>query len=230
MKTRMFIVLALAGAFLPLAAESNGLAELAAKPEKAAAQPEKLTAKGDQPDVTETAAAAPKAVVEKKGRKSLTGRAAVITADRTDYDRKEGVILFDRNVSVDDEQYKMHADRMFVFLDGTNDLKRIVALGNVAITNEAKAAGCAKAVYTKAASRIVLYGDEQQPAWLRDAGGRKGDASEIKGQRITYWFDSETATVEGSIITVPGIKGKGGAKDLLGGALGGSDKKSEKAE
>ena len=225
MKTRMFIALALFGAFLPLAAASNGLADLAAKPEK-------LTAKGDQPDVTETvpAGAKPLAVVEKKGRKAQTGRAAVITADRTDYDRKEGVILFDRNVYVDDEQYQMHAERMFVFLDGTNDLKRIVALGNVAITNDTKAAGCAKAVYTKAASRIVLYGDEQQPAWLRDAGGKKGDASEIKGRRITYWFDSETATVEGSEISVPGIKGKGGAKDLLGGALGGSDKKSDKAE
>ena len=233
MKTRMFIALALVGAFLPLFAESNGLAALAGTPEPAEAKPEtpaekprKLVAKGDRPDVTEM----PKAVVEKKGKKGLSGRAAVITADRTDYDRKEGIILFDRNVYVDDEQYQMHAERLFVFLDGTNDLKRIVALGNVAITNETKAAGCSKAVYTKAASRIVLYGDEQHPAWLRDAGGKKGDASEIKGRRITYWFDSETATVEGSIVTVPGVKGKGGAKDLLGGALGGSDKKAEKAE
>ena len=34
-----------------------------------------------------------------------------------DFDRKEGVILFDRNVYVDDEQYQMHADRLFVFLE-----------------------------------------------------------------------------------------------------------------
>ena len=139
----------------------------------------------------------------------------MITADRTDYDRKEGVILFDRNVAVDDEQYQMHAERLFVFLDGTNDMKRLVALGNVAITNEDKSAWCAKAVYTKAASRIVMYGDERNPAWLRDAGGRPGDASEVRGLRITYWIDSGLATVEKSVITLPGLKGTNNPKDLF---------------
>ena len=228
MKTRMFIVLAFVGALLPLIAESNGLAALAGNPEapeaKPAGKPQKLVAKGDRPDVTEM----PKAVVEKKGKKGLSGRAAVITADRTDYDRKEGVILFDRNVYVDDEQYQMHAERMFVFLDGTNDLKRLVAIGNVAITNDAKAAGCSRAVYTKAASRIVLYGDDRHPAWLRDAGGKKGDASEVRGKRITYWFDSETATVEGATIEMPGIKG--GAKDIFDGPSRKADKDKKKAE
>ena len=167
----------------------------------------------------------PSVVVEKKGekgdkddkdkkpKKQITGRAAVITADRTDYDRKESVILFDRNVYVDDEQYQMRAERLFVFLDGTNDLKRLVAIGNVSITNDSKSAGCDRAVYTKAASRIVLYGSEQQPAWLRDAGGKKGDASEVQGLRITYWLDSGLATVEKSVIKLPGVKG--GAKDLF---------------
>ena len=193
-------------------------------PDERPAPKKKLQAAADRPDVTEETSAAGGAVAEAKGKKKLTGRPAVITADRTDYDRKEGIILFDRNVYVDDEQYQMHADRMFVFLDGTNDLKRLVALGNVSLTNEMKSAGCQKAVYTKAASRIVMYGDEQNPAWLRDAGGRKGDdASEIAGLRITYWFDSETASVEKPVIKTRGMKG--GPKDILGGPLGG--KKAE---
>ena len=193
-------------------------------PDERPAPKKKLQAAGDRPDVTEETSAAGGAVAAAKGKKKLTGRPAVITADRTDYDRKEGIILFDRNVYVDDEQYQMHADRMFVFLDGTNDLKRLVALGNVSLTNEMKSAGCQKAVYTKAASRIVMYGDEQNPAWLRDAGGRKGDdASEIAGLRITYWFDSETASVEKPVIKTRGMKG--GPKDILGGPLGG--KKAE---
>ena len=193
-------------------------------PDERPAPKKKLQAAGDRPDVTEETSAAGGAVAAAKGKKKLTGRPAVITADRTDYDRKEGIILFDRNVYVDDEQYQMRADRMFVFLDGTNDLKRLVALGNVSLTNEMKSAGCQKAVYTKAASRIVMYGDEQNPAWLRDAGGRKGDdASEIAGLRITYWFDSETASVEKPVIKTRGMKG--GPKDILGGPLGG--KKAE---
>ena len=177
--------------------------------------PKKLTAGAPGPDVTEAPPAADGTTGARKAKRELTGRAAVITADRTDYDRKEGVILFDRNVSVDDEQYQMHAERLFVFLDGTNDMKRLVALGNVAITNEDKSAWCTKAVYTKAASRIVMYGDERHPAWLRDAGGKPGDASEVRGLRITYWIDSGLATVEKSVITLPGLKGANDPKDLF---------------
>lgn len=177
--------------------------------------PKKLVARDPGKDVTEAPAASAQKAGARKAKKELTGRPAVITADRTDYDRKEGVILFDRNVAVDDEQYQMHAERLFVFLDRTNDMKRLVALGNVAITNEDKSAWCAKAVYTKAASRIVMYGDERNPAWLRDAGGRPGDASEVRGLRITYWIDSGLATVEKSVITLPGLKGTNNPKDLF---------------
>ena len=177
--------------------------------------PKKLVARDPGKDVTEAPAASAQKAGARKEKKELTGRPAVITADRTDYDRKEGVILFDRNVAVDDEQYQMHAERLFVFLDGTNDMKRLVALGNVAITNEDKSAWCTKAVYTKAASRIVMYGDAQHPAWLRDAGGKSGDASEVRGLRITYWIDSGLATVEKSVITLPGLKGTNNPKDLF---------------
>ena len=50
---------------------------------------------------------------KKKEKAAKPARDALITADRTDYDRKEGVVLFDRNVHVDDSQYQMHADRLF---------------------------------------------------------------------------------------------------------------------
>ena len=136
-----------------------------------------------------------------------TGRDAVITSERTDYDRKEGIILFDRNVFVDDEQYQMHADRLFVFLDGTNDLKRIVAIGNVSITNEARTASCSKAVFTKAASKIVMYGDDTTNAKLTDPSQRGGM---VEGKKITFWLDAEQVSVEGSVVNLPGgmLKGK----------------------
>ena len=148
---------------------------------------------------------------EKKARAKVTtprtGRDAVITSERTDYDRKEGIILFDRNVFVDDEQYQMHAGRLFVFLDGTNDLKRIVAIGNVSITNEARTASCSKAVFTKAASKIVMYGDETTNAKLADPSQRGGM---VEGKKITFWLDAEQVSVEGSTVNLPGgmLKGK----------------------
>ena len=168
---------------------------------------------------TSAATSAPESAVaktdttESKSKAKKPSRDAVITADRTDYDRKEGVILFDRNVHVDDEQYQMHADRLFVFLDGTNDLKRLVALGHVAITNEDKRAYCAKATYTKQMGRIVMYSDEATKAKLREES-KKG--STVVGEKITFWLNSEQVEVEGPVITMPGAALQGGdAKKML---------------
>jgi lipopolysaccharide transport protein LptA len=154
-----------------------------------------------------------KSAQKKQKQKKQSGRDAVITAERTDYDRKEGVILFDRNVYVDDEQYQLHADRLFLFLDGTNDLKRLVALGNVAITNEEKNASCSRAVYVKKLSKIVMYGSDAAPARLYQ-GGKK--ASTVVGERITFWLNSEQVEIEKPVVTVPGGSFKGGdGKDFL---------------
>ncbi len=156
----------------------------------------------------------PAAKVQKK--KIPMPRTVKITSDRTDYDRKEGVIMFDRNVFVDDPEYKMHSDQLYVFLDGTNELKRIVAIGNVAITNETRVGYCAKAAYTKATSKIVMYGDGgEKRAHLIDGGKKK---SEVEGRKITFWIDSEQVEVEGSTVTLDAgsVGGKDGAKKLLG--------------
>ena len=175
-------------------------------------KPKKLEAPAEQRDVTETVGKKKKAKKE-KGASARTGRDAVITSERTDYDRKEGIILFDRNVFVDDELYQMHADRLFVFLDGTNDLKRIVAIGNVSITNEQRTASCSRAVFTKAASKIVMYGDETSNAKLEDPSQRGGVA---EGKKITFWLDAEQVEVEGSAVRLPGgmLKGKDPKKFL----------------
>ena len=142
-------------------------------------------------------------------------RSVKITSARTDYDRKEGVLMFDRDVFVDDAEYQMHAEQLYVFLDGTNDLKRIVALGGVSITNDARVGTCAKASYSKATNKIVMYGDGDVKAKLVDNGKRR---SEVEGTRITFWIDSEQVEVEGSTVTLDagGFGGKDGAKKLLG--------------
>lgn len=181
------------------------------------AEPEAPSAVAAPVDVTVEKAAGekPEAKDAKEKKKSkVPARDAVITADRTDYDRKEGVVLFDRNVHVNDEQYQMHTDRLFLFLDGTNDLKRLVAIGNVAITNENRRAYCARATFNRKLGRIVMYSSDEITAVLREEG-KKG--SEVKGEKITFWIDSEQVEVENPIITMPG--GFGG-KDSLKKAIG----------
>ena len=178
------------------------------------AKQEKLEAPSKPQDEAETVSAegkkkSKKAKKEKKAKdvSARTGRDAVITSERTDYDRKQGIILFDRNVFVDDEQYQMHADQLFVFLDGTNDLKRIVAIGNVSITNESRTASCSRAVFSKAASKVIMYGDNTSTAKLSDPSQHGGM---VEGKKITFWLDAEQVEVEGSTVNLPGgmLKGK----------------------
>jgi lipopolysaccharide transport protein LptA len=137
-------------------------------------------------------------------------RTVKITSDRASYLKKEGIVAFEGHVFVDDVEFKMHADEVSLFLDGTNSLKRLVAIGGVAVTNGTRYGSCAKATYNKALSRVVLYSDESKgvPARLNDNGKRK---SQVEGRKITFWVDTEQVEVDGSVITVD--VGNGDAKD-----------------
>ncbi len=144
-------------------------------------------------------------------------RTVKITSDRASYLKKEGIVAFEGHVFVDDVEFKMHADEVSLFLDGTNSLKRLVAIGGVAVTNGTRYGSCAKATYNKALSKVVLYADAERgiPARLVDAGKRQ---SELEGRKISYWIDTEQVEVEGSTVTVDagGFGGKQGAKGFLG--------------
>ena len=155
----------------------------------------------------------------KKGVNAVTNmpRTVKVTSDRSSYLRKEGVMAFEGHVYVDDVEFKMNADIVNLFLDGTNELKRVVAVGNVAVTNGFRSGTCAKATYNRALSRIVMYGDEKAGivAKLIDAGKNK---SQVEGRKITFWVDTEQVEVDGSVITVDvaGGDAKEGAKKLFG--------------
>lgn len=171
-------------------------------------------AEADEKPVVQDAKPKSEEGAKKKSKKALTGRDAKITSETMSYDRKEGILFFDRKVYVDDEQYQMHADRVYVFLSGTNDVKRLVALGNVALTNEFRSATCDKAVYVKATSKVVMYAPEGGVATLKDESEKGGT---ITGSKITFWLDSEQVEVQNSDITVPGGAFKADdAKKLLG--------------
>ncbi len=187
---------------------------------KAAPDPEPTPEPEPKAEPAPEAALAPESDAKEEakddGKEVPIPRSVKITSDRTDYDRREGVIMFDRNVFVEDAEYKMHSDQLYVFLDGTNELKRIVAIGNVAITNDTRVGSCAKAAYTRSAGKVVMYGNNKGVmARLADMGKRK---SEVEGRKITFWISSEQVEVEGSTVTLDtgGISGKEGAKMLLG--------------
>lgn len=130
-----------------------------------------------------------------------TNRESVITSDRIEFDNKEGVILFDSNVHVDDARFDLRSDRLLLFLDGTDtnktqDVQQILAIGHVVITNETRSASCNRAVYTRKDGQIVMTGDAKL-----DGGP---DSGVVTGRRIVFWLDDERLEVtEGSRVTIP---------------------------
>lgn len=122
-----------------------------------------------------------------------------ITAQHADYDRKQGVIFFEGQVVAADAEFNLHADKLYIFLSGTNELRRIVALGNVAITNENRSGVCARSQYLASEQRVVMFGEKDIPARLIDNGGRH---SEVAGSKITFWINSEQMEVEQPVVTV----------------------------
>lgn len=139
---------------------------------------------------------------------------ARITSHSTYYDRKEGLISFTGNVFVDDEEYKLHADRAYVFLEGTNDLKRVVALGNVAMTNGTRRAYGTKASYYRNPGMVVLYGSDDTLAEVYDGEG--SNTRTVRGKKIKFWTVTGQIEVLESELTSPRQGGVSELKGMLG--------------
>ncbi|MCL2104486.1 MAG: hypothetical protein FWH21_05460 [Kiritimatiellaeota bacterium] len=147
-----------------------------------------------------------------------------ISAKKIDYDYKEGIILFDEDVLVDDAQFTMYADRLIVFMQGTNDVNQIMAIGTVKITSDLRFATCDKAVYTKENAQIVMTAEKGKSVHLETQGDTAGA---VKGAGVVMWLDDERVQIlstkmvygseddERATITIPqlgAIKGIGEKK------------------
>ena len=155
-----------------------------------------------EPDEVVDAAAAA-AISEDANRVEIAGQAgrkneiksARITSRTADLDRQEGVVMFEGDVTVRySNDCMMCADRLYVFLAGTNELNRIVALGNVSITNDTRTGTCSMATFRRKKSEIEMFGDGTNVlARLVEKGE---DSSTLEGARIRFWLDSEQVEIE----------------------------------
>ena len=128
----------------------------------------------------------------------------------SDIDRKAGVAMLEGGVRVEhSDGYALDADSAYLFTTASNELSRIVASGNVAVSNGARRATCPLAVYRRAKKEIEMFGDGKG-AYARleenEGGGR-----ELEGRCIRFWLDTEQVEVDEPRITV----GRGGKGDVL---------------
>ena len=134
-----------------------------------------------------------------------------IRSESADYDRKAGVAVFEGNVRIEHAgEYTMNADSLYVVMTSSNELGRVVAVGNVAITNGMRVGTCDMATYRRARREIEMFGDDGKGgnARLVDNGDHPG---ELEGERIRFWLDAEQVEVENVRITT----GPKGGMELL---------------
>ena len=134
------------------------------------------------------------------GRIRATNQTVRVTGRTSDFDRDAGVVMSEGDVVVRySGEYTMCADRLFMFLVGTNDVRRVVASGNVSITNGTRTGSCATAIYRRKKGVIEMFGDGKDVlARLNENGA---NASQLEGTRIRFWVDTEQVEVDAPRIT-----------------------------
>lgn len=137
-------------------------------------------------------------------------RSARITSRKCDFDREANVVMFEGDVIARySSDYTMCADRLYMFLIGTNELSRVVALGNVSITNATRSGECAMATYRRKKGEIEMFGSGTNVlARLNESGG---NAAQLEGVRIRFWIDTEQVEVDSPRISA---ESKGGMNFL----------------
>ncbi len=116
------------------------------------------------------------------------------------FDRAAGVVLFEGNVVIEyEDDYRLCADRVFVFLTASNRVSRVVADGNIVISNETRVGTCALATYRKAKNEIEMFGKIGGAKARLSEGGERTSA--IEGDRIRFWLDTEQVEVTNSRIS-----------------------------
>jgi len=113
----------------------------------------------------------------------------VITSKTLTADNRNNKAVFEGNVIAKTEDITMHADRMIVFYDNSeNKISKIHALGNVRVHKQERAMFSDEAVFIDSEKKIVFTGKPRAV---------EGD-NVITGTKITFFLSDERAVVEGS--------------------------------
>lgn len=135
------------------------------------------------------------------------GATATVTSRSADLDGREGVVMFEGGVFVRySSDYTMSADRLYMFLAGSNEVSRVVAIGSVAITNGTRVGTCAQATYRRRKGEIEMFGDGAgRGARLEEAGGARRS---VTGSRIRFWLETEQAEADDAMIAFERKRGE----------------------
>lgn len=114
----------------------------------------------------------------------------VITSDRLEFDYKDFIARFEDNVVVTDPEFTLQANVMVVYFENTNEIKRVVAAGDVFLKNGDMTAVCGKATYTRATGQVLIEDDTPVVT--------KGE-NRITGEKMSIWLKEQRVVVQSGV-------------------------------
>jgi lipopolysaccharide export system protein LptA len=130
------------------------------------------------------------------GESHDAGQPVEITSDRLDLDQAAGTAVFSGAVKVGQGALRLAADRVEVFYDEDGEqsgtVRRMIATGNVTLSNGAEAAEAERATYEVATGQVEMEGDV-----LLTQG-----QNALSSERLSIDLDAGTGRLEGRVKTI----------------------------
>lgn len=111
-----------------------------------------------------------------------------ITSNKMDADRKAKLVIFRGDVVAQQKDFTIYSDELYVYYNEGEDVREIIAVGNVKITQPNRIATGERAVYERGEGKVTLTGNPQV---------RQGPDT-VKGTKITVFLDEDKGLVEGT--------------------------------
>lgn len=111
-----------------------------------------------------------------------------ITSNKMDADRKSKLVIFRGNVVAQQKDFTLYSDELYVYYNEGEDVREIIAVGNVKMTQPDRLATGERAVYERVGRKVTLTGNPQV---------RQGPDT-VKGTKIIVFLDEDKSLVEGA--------------------------------
>ncbi|MBI3753798.1 MAG: lipopolysaccharide transport periplasmic protein LptA [Deltaproteobacteria bacterium] len=115
-----------------------------------------------------------------------------ITSNSMEARKKENLVIFKGDVKAEQKDYTLYSKELYVYYADGQQIKEMIATGDVKIVQANKMATGEKAVYTREDRTVVLTGNPQV----------EQDCDSVKGDKITIFLDEDKSLVEGSVKAV----------------------------
>src|SRR3989344_6682738 len=117
-----------------------------------------------------------------------TDQPITITSNNMEARKKENLVIFRGDVVAQQKDYTLYSRELHVYYADGQEIKEMIATGDVRIVQADKVATGEKAVYTKVNRAVVLTGNPQV----------EQDCDVVKGEKIIMYLDEDKSVVEGS--------------------------------